>query len=405
VDPRRRVLPRLGGGSSYDGANLAQKNVVVVTINYRLGPFGFLCHPALSKESGRGASGNYGLLDQIEALRWVQRNIATFGGDPKNVTIFGESAGGFSIGCLLISPLAKGLFQRAIAESGVAIWITRKLKEGSATEPAAEDSGVRVLKALVGDATDVLAAARAKSAAEVLKAGNPGLRLTAVGDTVSYGPVTDGWVIPEEPWRLFEEGKVNLVPFLAGTNADEGTMFLGEGAGMTADQHDAQIHSAYGAAGDRLATFYSVKRWQSVASARSQMIGDSIFVAPTRAQVRALSDAGAHCYLYQFTRITGRNFMGAYHSAEIAYVFGHVDNRIMQRYDATDQKLSATMMDYWVQFARTGDPNREGLPTWPVYVTEKDPHLELGDTVKAGTGLHADACDLWDELMASWRKP
>src|SRR5262249_6594704 len=149
-----------GGGSSYDGTNLAQKGVVVVTINYRLGPFGFLCHPALSKESGRGASGNYGLLDQIEALPLVQRHIATFGGDSKTVTIFGESAGGFSIGCLLISPLAKGLFHRAIGESGAAIWIARKLRERSGTDEAAEDSGVRVLKDLVGDATDVLAAAR-----------------------------------------------------------------------------------------------------------------------------------------------------------------------------------------------------------------------------------------------------
>ena len=395
-----------GSGSNYDGAALAQKQVVLVAINYRLGPFGFLAHPALSKESPNHASGNYGLLDQIAALQWVKRNVAAFGGDPGNVTIFGESAGSMSVSCLLVSPLAKGLFHRAIEESGATIWLERRLKEPSEDEESAEAVGERVVKALVGDAPDPIAAARAKSADELLAAARPGLRVMASrDDTVNvFGPCADGWVIPDEPARLFGEHKVEHVPFIAGTTADEGTLFFLNAPPVTKEQHAAYVKEHYGDLGPKLLEVYTIERHKDLNAIQCQMFGDFLMVAPTRAQARALVEAGAHGFLYQFTRGTGSSALGAYHSSDIAYVFGHVDGAgAAGRFDATDRKLSATMMDYWVQFARTGDPNRDGLPKWPEYTPEEDQHLELGDAVKAGDGLHADACNVWDEVFARQR--
>jgi len=414
-DERRPVMVWIHGGAfflgsasgtSYDGANLARRGVVVVTVNYRLGPFGFLAHPELSKESPHGASGNWGLLDQIAALRWVKSNVARLGGDPGNVTIFGESAGAMSVSCLLVSPLARGLFHRAIAQSGAAIWMARRLREPGLQEESAEAAGVRVVQDLVGEAKDPIAAARAKSAQELLAAARPALRLAGGGDGNSYGPVTDGWVLPDDPWLLFDEGRVNRVPLLIGTNADEGTLFVLQAPPVSSEEFEAEVRGLFGAAAGRLLDCYTLERHGDPRRARAAMLGDSTFVAPTRAQVRAVSQSGAPCFLYHFTRVSGAGparELGAFHAAEIGYVFGRLESGILSRFDATDRRLSATMMDYWVQFARTGDPNRPGLPRWPAYVEEEDVHLELGDEVKPGAWLRAEECDLWDEVAAGWR--
>ncbi len=404
-----------GSGTSYDGANLARRQVVVVTINYRLGPFGFLGHPALSKESPHGASGNYGLLDQIAALQWVQKNVAAFGGDPGSVTIFGESAGAFSVGCLLVSPLARGLFHRAIAESGAAIWIARGLREPGMREEPVEVVGERVVLALVGgtpassggEPPSPIAAARAKSAEELLAAAKPTLRLLGGGEGNVFGPAIDGWVVPDAPWRLFESGRVNVVPLLIGSNADEGTLFVGSAPPASLDQEAAAMRAVYGPIADRLLAYYSVEKWGDPSRVRAELIADSTFVAPTRAQVRAMAQAGAPCFVYHFTRVAGgarRTRLGAFHASEIAYVFGNLQSDLLRTYDANDGRLSATMMNGWVQFARTGDPNGDGLPSWHAYVEEEDGHLEFGDEVKTGSGLHGEACDLWDEAFTAWRE-
>jgi para-nitrobenzyl esterase len=410
-------------GTAYDGSNLARKGVVVVTLNYRLGPFGFLGHPALSAESPHGSSGNYGLLDQIAALEWVARNVARFGGDPGNVSIFGESAGAFSVGCLLVSPLATGLFHRAIAQSGAAFWITRRLKERGLREESVESTGERVVRTLLGSngggsagsdgkGAETIAAARAKSAEDLLAAANPTLRLIGSEEGNVFGPAVDGWVIPDVPWRLFEEGKVNLVPLLIGTNADEGTVFAMQAPLPAREPFEAGLRALGGAAAEKLLAYYSESRFGDRSRALAEMLGDSIFVAPTRAQVRAHSRAGARCFLYQFTRVPAagaartagggaRSPLGAYHSAEVGYVFGRLDLGPLARPTDVDRRLSATMMEYWLQFARAGDPNRDALPAWPEYVEEEDAHLELGDEVKPGSGLKAEACDLWDEAARS----
>ena len=213
-----------GSGSlkMYDGMSLAKQNVIVVTINYRLGPFGFLSHPLLSKESKQGVSGNYGLLDQIAALNWVKKNIKAFGGKPDRITVFGESAGAMSVCDLMVSPLAHGLFQRAIAESG-SFSDAFPLNRDDTVEKA-EKTGQQVAVALGCDkADDVLAAMRLKTADEVMAAAftdyDP-------NQSVKFRPVVDGWVIPGNPWSLFTAGKQEKVPLLIGTNADEGSIFV-----------------------------------------------------------------------------------------------------------------------------------------------------------------------------------
>ena len=211
-----------GSQSMYDGKNLARQDVVIVTINYRLGPLGFLSHPLLSKESPHGVSGNYGLLDQIAALKWVKKNIQSFGGNPNRVTVFGESAGAASICSLMISPLAEGLFQQAVSESGSFGDAYPVAREN--TVEKAEKSGLELTATLGCDkAENILAAMRQKTADDIIKAAYK--NYDANGGT-KYRPVTDGWVIPDNPWSLFTAGKQAKVPLLIGTNANEGTIFI-----------------------------------------------------------------------------------------------------------------------------------------------------------------------------------
>ncbi len=230
----------------YDGEALARKGVVLVTINYRLGPFGYLAHPALSSESEQGSSGNYGVLDQIAALRWVQRNIAALGGDPDRVTIFGESAGSWSVCSLVATPLAKGLFQRAIGESGGCFAPMQFLKEAKNGCPPAEKMGESLAAGLGVEAADnPLAAMREKSTEEVLKAAAKDLSLARAKANV------DGWVFPQEIVEIYATGRQNRVPVLLGSNADEGTTLAAAAAPATVDAFAASAKRKYGALADR----------------------------------------------------------------------------------------------------------------------------------------------------------
>jgi len=289
-----------GGEERHNGARLAQKGAVVVTINYRLGAFGFLAHPALAAESPHHAAGNYGLLDQIAALQWVKRNIARFGGDPSRVTIFGESAGGMSVGSLIASPLAKGLFQRAILESGTGVGI------GIARRDTAAAVAVQFAQSLgVSGGSDVATRLRAINPDSILAAS---LRLGPSGD-VRFWPVVDGWVLPLPVDSALLTGRANLVPTIAGTNRDEGDEWMG---------------------------------------------------APTRSFARLTSARGVPTYVYMFSRVgddSANRARGAYHSAEITFVFGRA--RPLQPSAGTtayDSTVAEAMSDYWVAFATSGDP-------------------------------------------------
>lgn len=391
-----------GSGSQpdYQGHNLSKLGVVVVTINYRLGPFGFLAHPLLSKESPKGVSGNYRLLDQIQALKWVRANIAGFGGDKGLVTIFGESAGGLSISQLLVSPLSKGLFQRAIAESeplwdrGLHCADTVSLKDG-------EKMGEQFAAALGCDkAKDPLAAMRAKTPDELLKAWKFTAAQLALPEGIQFLPVVDGWFLPDKPEALFKAGKQHDVPVLFGSNKDDGTLFgaIVHAKGMTVAQYEARIQSAYGTYAPELLRMFPATSDAEVGSAYANLLTQTEFAAFARFVCQSASVKKTKAYLYQFTHVPPTQegaLLGAFHGAEMPYVFGNLS--ASQGYTQMDMDLSKVIMGYWTRFAASGDPNGGGRPNWPFY-GPKDQNLELGEQVKVNSGLFKQACDLADKI-------
>ncbi len=339
-----------GGEERHNGARLAQKGAVVVTLNYRLGPFGFLAHPAFAAESPHHAAGNYGLLDQIAALQWVKRNIARFGGDPSRVTIFGESAGGMSVGSLIASPLAKGLFQRAILESGtgVGVGITPRDTAHAIAMRFAESVGV------LGAGDDAARRLRALHPDTILAASSTG----AASNGPRFFPAVDGWVLPHPVDSALALGAANLVPVIAGTNRDEGDEWMG---------------------------------------------------APTRSFARLISARGVPTYVYMFSRVgedSANRARGAYHSAEITFVFGRPHPlQSSAGTTAYDSTVAEAMSDYWVAFATSGDPN--GAPTagkwprWPRYNPATDALLEIGPEIVPRTMVKRAVYDSLDAVARS----
>ncbi len=316
----------------YESTDLARRGVVVVSINYRLGPLGFLAHPQLTAESEHHSSGNYGLLDQIAALEWVKRNIAAFGGDPNRVTIFGESAGGGSDFSLIVSPLAKGLFHRAIAESGPALNFA-SLKKSSYGQQSAEEMGVELATACGAPAGDgQLAALRAMPVDQLLKA-SPGLEesreFSLRAGLLRMAPVVDGWVIPDDPMVLLDQGRQNKVPLIVGANRDEGTMFtMMAKLPKSMDAWGKALESNFGDQTPAFRELYPVKSIGDVRRVMAEMLGDLIFVAPARFVAREMQQSSSPAYLYHFAHPpagpTGK-MLGAHHGAEIAYVLDNLE--------------------------------------------------------------------------------
>jgi para-nitrobenzyl esterase len=393
-----------GALQAYDGEALARHGAVVVTINYRLGPFGFFAHPLLSKESPQGVSGNYGFLDQIAALEWVQRNIAAFGGNPKCVTIFGESAGSASVCRLMISPLTRGLFQRAIAESGGAHGRNRHLREQSGLMESMEKVGEQIAQKLGCDkAEDPLAALRAKTADDLLRASEPAQGLYDSG--TRFGPVVDGWAIPDDPGDMFDAGLQHDVPLMIGSNGDEGTLFLVQMPVQRVAGYRLMVSTLFGQYAEEALRLFPCASDDQLRAALTRFTTVTAFAAPARALAKDMTKKKSPAFLYQFTHVSPAlkaRGMGATHAAEIPYVFGTL--RAGLAYDAKDQGLSRVMQACWVQFAKTGKPNGAGLPKWPAYNAKSDAHLEFGDQIKVGHGLYKEACDLLEKVLATRTK-
>jgi para-nitrobenzyl esterase len=383
-----------------DGTQLAQHGLIVVSMNYRLGVFGFLVHPELAKESGSNSAGNYGLLDQLAALDWVHDNIAAFGGDPNNVTIFGESAGSFSVSAQMASPLAKGLFRRAIGESGAAFSRSGLSFESLA---AREEKDSRLMKEKLGVST--LAELRAVSAEKLLEVFGK-----TRPDAFSFGPDVDGHFLPESVPAIFAAGKQNDVELLAGWNRDEGsfeTAFSPQKP--TAESLKANAEKDFG---DKAAAFlklYPTDTPEHVLRSAEDYAGDRFIAFSTWAWMEAQSRTGKQpIRRFRFdlgppAASPNAPQLGAYHAAEIEYVFGQLDSKAGIPWRPEDRELSELIENYWANFARTGDPNGPGLPKWPVYSADDGWSVMFLD---APSTSHAD--DLRDRYLfldANWTKP
>ena len=369
---RRPVMVWIHGGAwtrgsgstpTYDGTALAKRGVVVVTINYRLGVFGFLAHPELTAESPQHASGNYAILDHVAALKWVQKNIAAFGGDPAKVTIFGESAGSWSVNVTQATPLAKGLFRAAIGESGGQFARVAKLAD-------AEKAGAALAGAVSADS---LAALRAV----------PAEKLNAV-QAFRTGVNVDGYVLPQDVRSIFAAKQQSNVPVLVGSNANEWTTLSNPAQfPKTVDAYHKYVEAQFGDVNE-IDGAYPVKSDADVKDAMLALGRDRTFTLEMRTWARLVTASGQNAYLYQFTHVPPSPRAaewGAYHASEISYVFGNLRGRNFS-YTDVDRQLSDQMSQYWVNFATTGDPNGKGLPTWTRYDEANEPYLALGDPVQ-----------------------
>ena len=402
--PMKRPLPVMfwihGGGNFagstkipvYNGESLSRHGVIVVSTNYRLGIFGFLALPELSKESPHHVSGNYGLLDQILALRWVQENIANFGGDPRNVTIFGESAGSLDVNVLMTTPLSKGLFHRVIGESGP-VAAPPPLAEG-------ESKGKDFAAKLNISGGSVLRQIRALPSAELQKAAGQGLSFLGP----KLGIVVDGWVFPESPMKVFAAGKEQRVVLLLGSNSQElQKPFFPMSGGLT-----KAIADEYGELADQALKLYGLNGAAEPAPdpdfgpVLAQWATDSQFRCGTVAELVWHTAAGNPGYQFQFSRaMPGKEALGAPHGSELPYVFGTLAIAPPPTsYNAMDRQISEQMEEYWTNFAKRGDPNGPNLPKWPRFDPAGRAYLDFTNSGPiAKEGLRRNICDLYMEKL------
>ncbi len=398
----------VGHGSSliFDGAALARKGVVLISINYRLGAFGFLAHAGLSAESEHGSSGNYGLLDKIEALEWVRANAEAFGGDPDRVLIFGQSAGSMSVCTLVASPLAAGLFHRAIGQSAGCFTPLETLKQAEKRgELLAAELGVE--EGARGE--DAVARLRAAAAEDVLAAAG------SADWSAGSKTVVDGWYLPDQPAAIYARGEHNQVPMMVGFMGDESSALFAPGPPLERGELEKQLAEAYGEAAEGLLAAYAAEAEQDPGAVPTLIRSDTIFGWGSRTWVRHASASGGDAYLYFISLAPpvfrlylpdrpdlggegGPRRLGAYHSGDLAYVFGNTD-LVGIHWNGRDHEMADLLSSYWTNFARTGDPNGGRLPEWPRYEADSDLALVVGDEFGVQEGVRKEKLDALDNAL------
>ena len=379
----------VNGGSSppeYDGSAFARDGIVLVSFNYRLGNFGFYAHPALSAEQKGQPLGNYAYMDQVAALRWVKQNVAAFGGDPDNVTIFGESAGGMSVHALLLNPLARGLFQKAIIESGGgAAGLGSRPVSGGPESAEAKGLALAAQFGVKGEDAAALSQLRAVPADKLVD----GLNMASMGKG-SYvgGPIHDGTYESGAPVEGYAKGKAAHVPVMIGAN----TMDIGFMQSKTLDE----LYGQFGPDADAARKAYAFPAATPIGLANFVAGGDQMMVEPARRTAQILTARGQPVYEYRFSYVAESlraKTPGAPHATEIPYVFDTVAARYGKDLTAADEAAAKAMHAYWVAFAKTGKPTPAGLPAWPAYDPNKD---ELMNFTDKGPVVQADP---WKQRM------
>ncbi len=377
----------VNGGSSpsvYEGSQFAKQGVIFVSFNYRLGRFGFFAHPDLTNEAGSGPTGNFAFMDQIAALKWVQHNIAAFGGDPHQVTLFGESAGGGSVLTMMTSPLARGLFQRAIIESGGGrdgLGGMPNLSTPAANgKPSAESDGVNFAKSKGITATGAAAieALRKLPADQIVDGLNMASMFQAA--TTYPGPMIDGKLILETPQQAFLDGHAMKIPTMIGANS----MDIGFSFAKSMDE----VMAPFGANKDKAAAAYNPQNSTDVRAIGSTIAADQLMVEPARFVAQQVAASGQPSYEYRFSYVAvsmRKQWPGAPHATEIPYVFDTVKARYAADLDPTDETDARAANTYWADFAKTGDPNNSSLPKWPKYSATSDTLLNFTTTGPVAT--------------------
>jgi para-nitrobenzyl esterase len=383
----------------YSGEQLANLGVIVVSIAYRVGPLGFMAHPELTAEASNKVSGNYGLLDQIEGLKWVQKNISAFGGDPLKVIIFGESAGAESVSMLSASPLARGLFRGAISESGGSFSPVKSDRVPDCMQllAGAEKLGVEFMKRMGSENLE-----------ELRKLSPDKWIDDPLAQMAGFWPVVDGYVITGDQYKLYEEGKYNDVAVIIGTNSDEGSMFARP---VPTDQYLQYVTTHFGPVSDKILKLYPVDSLTGTYRPLADLFRDGVFAWPSWSWAKLQTKTGkSKVFTYYFDEFNkepmypgGPIPAGAAHGSELAYVFGHLGQNPNTKVTDEQRSLSKQMAKYWTNFAKKLDPNGEGLPQWPVFTEYKPTTLYFQGAPHIGPVPNIDKLRGMDEYFA-WKR-
>jgi para-nitrobenzyl esterase len=383
----------------YSGEQLAKLGVIYVSIAYRVGPLGFMAHPELSAESPDKVSGNYDLLDQIQGLKWVQNNIRAFGGDPEKVTIFGESAGAEAVSMLAASPLAKGLFRAAISESGGSFGPVKMNREADCMQlmKGAEQLGVEFMKRM-----------GASSIAELRKMMPDKWLNDPMSQMAGFWPVVDGYVIMGDQYKLYEEEKYNHVNVIIGTNSDEGSLFARP---IAAEEYVKSAEKRFGPLSEKILKLYPVDSLTGTYRPLADIFRDAIFAWPSWSWARLQAKAGkSKVFMYYFDQFRPESMypgspipVGAAHASELAYVFRHLEQNPAIKATDEEKRLSDIISRYWTNFAKTGDPNGEGLPAWPQFDENKATVMYLKGTPHTINVPNIEKLKAMDEYLL-WKR-